>query len=159
MGEVTTGAADDIKKASQIARAMVCELGMSDKLGPIAYGANEEQPFLGRDFGSRSRDFSEQIAIEIDNEVRRIVTEQMEIARKLLTENRAALDRLAEALLERETLDSEEIAACLEGRPLPYRARVSIPSWTERRDKRDGRGTPAKTASIFPPRRPEPSGA
>ncbi|MEI8257183.1 MAG: hypothetical protein WCJ30_16035, partial [Deltaproteobacteria bacterium] len=74
-----------------------------------------------------------------------------------------ALDRIAESLLERETLDSEEIQACIDGRPLPHRTKVNIPSWSERRDKRGdaGRGTPAaaKTASIFPPRRTEPTGA
>jgi len=158
-GEITTGASDDIKKATQIARAMVCEVGMSDKLGPVAYGESEEQPFLGRDFGMRSRNYSEATALEIDSEIRRIISDQYELAKKAMLEQRAALDRLAEALLERETLDSEEVAACLEGRPLPHRARVVIPSWSERREKTGpGRGSP-KTASIFPPRRPEPSGA
>lgn len=161
-GEITAGASSDIKKATQIARYMVCELGMSEKLGPIAYVEKEEQPFLGRDFGMSRREFSEQTAIEIDNEVRRIISEQYEIARKVLLEHRAALDRLAEALLERETLDAEEIAACVEGRPLPYRAKVTIPSWSERRERErreQNRGSTGKTASIFPPRRPEPSGA
>jgi cell division protease FtsH len=160
-GEVTTGAINDIKQATRIARKMICEAGMSEKLGPVAYGQDDEQPFLGRDFGTNARDFSEQTAIEIDDEVRRIIREQGEVAHKVLLENRAALDRLAEALLERETLDSEEITACIEGQPLPHRARVSIPSWVDRRDRRGdpGRGTPAKGASIFPPRQPEPSGA
>jgi len=156
-GEVTTGASDDIKKATQMARAMVCEYGMSDKLGPVAYGSDESQPFLGRDFGSRRADYSEQTAQEIDHEVRRIISEQYEIAKKVVVDNRAALDRIAEALLERETLDSEEISACIDGKPLPVRAKVTIPSWSDRRDKRGG--SSGRSASIFPPRRPEPSNA
>jgi cell division protease FtsH len=159
-GEVTGGASDDIKRATQFARTMVCDIGMSEKLGPVAYGQSEEQPFLGRDLGGR-RDYSEQTAITIDDEVRRIIAEQYEVAKKALVDHREALDRLAEALLERETLDSEEIAACIEGRPLPVRQRVSIPSWSERREKRGeaGRGGTGKTASIFPPRRTEPGPA
>ncbi len=159
-GQQGTGASSDIKHATQIARAMVCSEGMSEKLGPIAYGQSEQQPFLGRDFGTSERDYSEETAIAIDNEVRRIITDQLEVARKCLTDNRAGLDRLAEALLERETLDSEEIMACIEGRPLPQRARVTIPSWSERHKRAAdaGRGNTGKTASIFPPRRPEPSG-
>ncbi len=160
-GEVTTGASNDIKKATATARSMVCDYGMSDKLGPVALGHDEDQPFLGRDFGGAARGYSEQTAVDIDAEVRRLITEQESLARRVLDENRAALDRLAESLLERETLDSEEIQACIDGRPLPMRTKVNIPSWSERRDKKGdtGRGTPVKTASIFPPRRTEPSGA
>ncbi len=87
--------------------------------------------------------------------------EQHDLARRSLLENRAALDRLAEALLERETLDAEEIQACIEDRPLPHRTRITIPTYSDRRDKARadaaGRGTPSKTASIFPPRRTEPA--
>jgi cell division protease FtsH len=156
-----TGASSDIKQATRLARFMVCEEGMSEKLGMVAYGQGEDQPFLGRDITMKSRDYSEQTAVEIDSEVRRIICEQYEVAKKVITENRAALDRLAHALLERETLDSDEIAACLEDRPLPARARVHIPSWSERRDRQNttNRSSTTKPASIFPPRRPEPTGA
>ena len=101
------------------------------------------------------RDYSEQTAIEIDNEVRRMIQEQRERARHILQENRDALDRLAVALLDRETLDVEEIAACIENRPLPDRVKTVIPSWSERREAKDAR---PKDTSIFPPRG-VPSGA
>ena len=83
-GEITTGASDDIRRATQIARSMVCEVGMSEKLGPIAYGEREESVFLGRDFAQRQQDYSEQTAVSIDEEIRRIVAEQHEVARKVL---------------------------------------------------------------------------
>jgi len=145
-GEITTGASNDIRHATQIARSMVCEVGMSERLGPIAYGEKEESVFLGRDFASRQQDYSEQTAISIDEEIRRIVEEQHGVARKVLMDHRAQLDALATALLERETLDAEEIQAVIDGRPLPTRVKVVIPSWSEKekvqKEKR-------RTASIF----------
>ena len=156
-GRSNTGAANDIQRATQIARYMVCQEGMSEKLGLVTYGQSEDQPFLGRDFGMQQRDYSEQTAIEIDIEVRRIIEEQHQRARQVLTECRDALDRLSVALLERETLDSEEILACVENRPLPDRVKTVIPSWSERREARETR--PARTTSIFPPPRSVPSGA
>ena len=152
--EVTTGAQDDIKRATRFARAMVCELGMSQKLGPIAYGENEESVFLGREMATRRDDFSESTAREIDEEVRRIVEEQYERARKVIRENRDKLDRLAEALLERETLDSEEIQAAIDDRELPKRERVVIPSWSERHRAKSEKKRPA---SIFGAPKPAPS--
>ncbi len=154
-GRANTGAASDIQRATQYARYMICQEGMSERLGLVAYGQAEDQPFLGRDFGVNQRDYSEQTAIEIDNEVRRMIQEQRERARHILQENRDALDRLAVALLDRETLDVEEIAACIENRPLPDRVKTVIPSWSERREAKDAR---PKTTSIFPPRG-VPSGA
>jgi len=152
-GEITTGAADDIRRATQIARSMVCEVGMSDKLGPIAYGEKEESVFLGRDFGSRHQDYSEQTAIAIDEEVRRIIAEQHFIARRVLTENRDKLERLAQALLERETLDAEEIQAVIDGLPLPERTKVVIPSWS---DKEKAAKEKRRAAAIFGPQAPKP---
>src|SRR6187399_1138870 len=152
--EVTTGAQDDIKRATRFARAMVCELGMSSKLGPIAYGENEESVFLGREMATRRDDFSENTAREIDEEVRRIVEEQYERARKVIRENRDKLDRLAEALLERETLDSEEIQAAIDHRELPTRERVIIPTWSERQKAKTEKKRPA---SIFGAPKPAPS--
>ncbi len=153
-GEVTTGAQDDIKRATRFARAMVCELGMSQKLGPIAYGEQEESVFLGREMATRRDDFSEATAREIDEEVRRIVEEQYERARKVIRENRDRLDRLAEALLERETLDAEEIQAALDGKELPKRERIKIPSWSERQKAKNEKKRPA---SIFGAPKPAPS--
>ncbi len=155
--KITTGAADDIKRATRTARRMVCDYGMSDRIGPVYHGESEDQPFFGRDFGGATgREYSEQTAVAIDDEVRRIITEQYDRTRAVLLEHRDALERLATALLDRETLDAEEILACFDGRALPHRVKTVIPSWTERREKRDAR---AKSTSIFPPPRGVPSGA
>ncbi len=153
-GEITTGAQDDIKRATRYARAMVCELGMSAKLGPIAYGENEESVFLGREMASRREDYSEATAREIDQEIRSIVEQQYQIARTVIRENRDKLNRLAESLLERETLDSEEIEAALEGRELPSRQKVVIPTWSEKQKKTQEKKRPA---SIFGTPKPAPS--
>jgi cell division protease FtsH len=134
-GEITTGASDDIKRATRLARAMVCELGMSEKMGPIAYGEHDESVFLGREMAQRREDYSEETSREIDQEVRRIIETQLALSRKIVSENRDKLDRLAVALLERETLDSEEIDACIEGRELPKRNRAVIPTYSDRKKK------------------------
>ncbi len=115
--DVTTGAGNDIERASDMARKMVCAWGMSDKLGPITYGKKEEQIFLGREI-AQHRDFSEATAIEIDAEVRRIVEESHQSVKKLLTDNIETLKRLAENLLERESLDTEEVDAIVSGKTL-----------------------------------------
>jgi cell division protease FtsH len=106
--EMTTGAGNDLERATDLARKMVCEWGMSEKMGPLTFGKQGEQVFLGREMGSQ-RDFSDQIAMEIDQEVRRLVTENYDRAKRLLTENMASLKRLAEALLEKEVLDGSDI--------------------------------------------------
>jgi cell division protease FtsH len=116
--EITSGAKSDIEHATKFARSMVCEWGMSEKLGPLAFGEEEGEVFLGREFAQRSRNFSEATAIEIDAEVRKIVTEQYSRAKALLIENKAALDRIAAALLEWETLDGEEVEVLLRNKPL-----------------------------------------
>jgi cell division protease FtsH len=152
-GEITTGASDDIKRATRLARAMVCELGMTKKLGPVAYGENEENVFLGREMTSRREDYSEDTAREIDEEVRRIVEEQYAVAKQVVVENRDKLERLAHSLLERETLDAEEISAALDGRELPTRVRVVIPSYA---DKRKDKVEKRRPASIFGA--PKPAG-
>ncbi|NMC68671.1 MAG: ATP-dependent metallopeptidase FtsH/Yme1/Tma family protein [Myxococcales bacterium] len=116
----TTGAKMDIEHASEIARKMVCEWGMSEKLGPLAFGRKEEAIFLGREI-AQHQDYSEQTAIEIDAEVKRIVMECYERARRLVTENLDRLERIAKALLEHESLDGDDIDALIDGRPLPER--------------------------------------
>jgi cell division protease FtsH len=106
--DMTTGAGNDLERATDLARKMVCEWGMSEKMGPLTFGKHNEQVFLGRELGSQ-RDFSEQIAMEIDEEVKRLVMENYERAKRLLTENMASLKRLAEALLEKEVLDGSDL--------------------------------------------------
>ncbi|MGO9000121.1 MAG: ATP-dependent zinc metalloprotease FtsH [Polyangiaceae bacterium] len=155
-GKLTTGAGNDIEKATEIARKMVCEWGMSEKLGPLAYGKKEESIFLGRDYGSRQQDYSEQTAVEIDQEVRGIVHRQYEKVKHLLGENAQHLEALAKALIERETLDADEIRMTLEGRELPPVQRVIIPSYA---DKDKAAKEKRKVASIFGgPPKPATSG-
>ena len=114
----TTGAGNDIEKATSIARKMVCEWGMSDKLGPLSYGAKEEEIFLGREI-QRHKDYSERTAIDIDEEVRAIVTAAMQDAEKILTKNIELLHTLSKELLEREILDGDEIDKLIKGEELP----------------------------------------
>lgn len=116
--QITTGAGQDIEMATQTARKMVCEWGMSEKMGPLAYGKRDEQVFLGREIGQQ-RDYSEKTAIEIDDEVRLFVMTGYELATKLITENLDKLKALAEALLERETLDAVQVDALVRGEELP----------------------------------------
>jgi cell division protease FtsH len=112
----TTGAGDDLEKATEMARKMVCEWGMSDKMGPLTFGKGEEHIFLGREM-SRPKDYSEDTAIVIDGEIKRIVTECASRARQLIEDNMEKLHALARALLERESLDGEEIARIIRARP------------------------------------------
>ena len=112
LGHFTTGAGNDIERATEIARKMVCEWGMSEKLGPLAFGRREEQVFLGKELVMH-KDYSEKTAQEIDEEVRRIVTECYERAKGLIEENLDALHRLAQALLERESLTGDEVEEIL----------------------------------------------
>jgi cell division protease FtsH len=151
-GEITTGASDDIKRATRFARAMVTELGMSEKMGTIAYSEAEGNVFLGREMAQRREEYSEATSREIDEEVKNIIDTQLGLTRKVINDNRDKLDRLAEALLERETLDSEEINACIDGLELPKRNRVVIPTYAERKKKeKQDRGPifsgPAKPAT------------
>jgi cell division protease FtsH len=108
LGHTTTGARDDIEKATELARRMVCEYGMSDRLGPIALGKKEEQIFLGRDF-TQMQDYSDNTALEIDAEVRRILNEAYQRAKSLLSDNIDLLHMMAEQLLEKEVLDGAQI--------------------------------------------------
>ena len=114
----TTGAGNDIEKATGIARKMVCEWGMSDKLGPLNYGAKEEEIFLGREI-QRHKDYSEKTAEEIDEEIRKIVNTSMSRAEKILKDNIDLLHKLSKELLERESLDSSEIDTIIGGGDLP----------------------------------------
>ncbi|MBA3241394.1 MAG: ATP-dependent metallopeptidase FtsH/Yme1/Tma family protein [Acidobacteria bacterium] len=113
MGSITTGASNDIERATELARSMVCEYGMSD-LGPLTFGKKEEQIFLGREI-SQHRDYSEDTAIKIDQEVKKIVGDQYERAKEIIDGNRDVMVRLSETLLERETLDGVQIRRIVAG--------------------------------------------
>jgi cell division protease FtsH len=115
IGDVTTGASNDIERATKVARAMVTQYGMSDKLGPMMLGEAPHEVFLGRDFGA-TPDYSQEIAFEIDKEVRRLIDGAFDRAKVILTERRAQLDLMAAVLIERETIDKAEIEALLEDR-------------------------------------------
>jgi cell division protease FtsH len=113
---ITTGASNDIERATELSRAMVCEYGMSE-LGPLTFGKKEEQIFLGREI-AQHRDFSEDTAIKIDQEVKKIISEQYGRARQIIEENRDTMVRLSETLLERESLDGVQIRRIVAGLPL-----------------------------------------
>ena len=118
--KVTTGAANDIQHATELARRMVTQFGMSDKIGAIAVGDREQEIFLGREIAQR-REISERTSELVDEEVKRIIDNAYQRARDILAVHRPSLDALADALLERETLEREEINAVVSGQPLPPR--------------------------------------
>ena len=118
LGQMTTGAGNDIERATEMARKMVCEWGMSEKMGPLTYGAKEEQVFLGRDF-SQQKNFSDQTAKLIDQEVKALVMSGYEKAREIITEHRDLLEKMALALLDRETLNASEVKEIIEGKVPP----------------------------------------
>jgi cell division protease FtsH len=115
--ETTTGAGNDIERATELARKMVCEWGMSEAMGPLAFGTKQEEIFLGREI-AQHRDYSENTARDIDAEVKRLVTEATQKAHDILRVNLDKLHTLAKVLLEREILDGEEIDALLNGRAM-----------------------------------------
>jgi cell division protease FtsH len=119
--EVTTGASNDFERATAIARAMVCEYGMSDSLGPVVLGNRHGNPFLGRDW-NEERNYSETVAVEIDKEVRSIIEGCYERSRTILSENRAKMDEIVAVLLEKESLEREEFIALMEGAKAPEAA-------------------------------------
>ncbi len=122
---MSTGAGNDIERATDLARKMVCEWGMSD-LGPLTFGKKEEQIFLGREI-AQHRDYSEDTAIKIDQEVRKLVNRGYETAKEILSNNKETLDRIARALIEREVLDANEIKLLVENKDLPSRPAPSKP--------------------------------
>ncbi|HET7746345.1 MAG TPA: AAA family ATPase, partial [Vicinamibacteria bacterium] len=154
-GEISTGAANDIEQATEMARKMVCEWGMSEHLGPLTYGKKEEQIFLGKEI-NRHQDYSEATALEIDAEIKRIVTAQYERAQKTLAGNQGLLVRLAEALLEYEVLDADQIKQIIDGRPLEVKPPKTItPPATPPREVREPEGE--RTGGILPPLAPKPT--
>ncbi|HLE64029.1 MAG TPA: ATP-dependent zinc metalloprotease FtsH [Pyrinomonadaceae bacterium] len=147
LGSITTGASNDIERATELARAMVCEYGMSE-MGPLTFGKKEEQIFLGREI-AQHRDFSEDTAIKIDHQVKQIVTAQYQRARDIIEESRDVMIRLAECLLERETLDAVEIRRIVAGLPLDEQQPVSDSDSEDRPQLKEPTAKPLKP--ILPP--------
>lgn len=156
--EISTGAQNDLERATAIVRQMIMEYGMSDELGPITLGRRHDQIFLGRDL-ARDRDYSEEIAKSIDQEIRRIIDICYQKCRDILTDNRDKLDFIAEALLEKETLDAAEIEALIEGKTLDEveeehqaRNRKDETVFAARQDEKDGKKEKGgKVKVIFRP--------
>src|SRR6266568_3946807 len=130
-GDITTGAQNDLERATKISRQMVTEYGMSDTLGPLTLGQKQGEVFLGRDFASHP-DYSDQVAFEIDSEIRRLIDEAHDEALDILQSHREPLDAIAQALIERETIESDEIGTILAG--------------LEKRPQREGTGAGAAVA-------------
>jgi cell division protease FtsH len=153
-GQKTTGAGNDIEVATDLAHKMVCEWGMSEKLGPLAFGKKEEQIFLGREIG-QAQNYSESTAIEIDREVHRLIKENYDRAKQVIVDNLDKLKAIAEALLEHETIDTADIDVLMEGgkidrKPPPKPLTPAAPAHVK--DKRP--------ASLFPrPVKEEPEPA
>ena len=118
LDQVTTGASNDIERATKMARSMVCQWGMSEKLGPMTFGESQDQVFLGKEL-VQHKDFSEDTARLIDSEVRRIIDTAYETANRLLSENEDSLHAVSAALLERETIDGNDLDILMDGGELP----------------------------------------
>jgi cell division protease FtsH len=117
LGSITTGAGNDLERATDLARKMVCEWGMSDSMGPLTFGKKEEQIFLGREI-AQHQDYSEDTALKIDHEVKRFVTDAYARSQTILMEHKPRLIEMAEALLQRETLDAEQVRRIVAGEAL-----------------------------------------
>jgi cell division protease FtsH len=149
MHGMTTGAGNDLERSTELARKMVCEWGMSDAMGPLTFGKKEEQIFLGREI-AQHQDYSEDTAIRIDQELKRIVTNNYDRARHTLEKNRTALDRIAVELLAREVLDADQVRRLVDGEALEEHrpANPAAPA------SDDGRRQPKERPSIVPPMPP-----
>lgn len=153
-GDITSGAASDIKESTRLARLMVCSWGMSEELGPRAFGQNQELMFLGREI-NKTQDYSEATAVKIDQEVDRLINDAYQRARSIITDNRAKLELIASTLLERETLDGRDVEEIVEfGRILPEEEREQIDRQKEAEKKPEVKVTSSKPV---PPPVPEDS--
>jgi cell division protease FtsH len=123
-GGITTGAGNDLERATELARKMVCEWGMSDAMGPLTFGKKEEQIFLGREI-AQHQDYSEDTALRIDHEVKRVVTENYDRSRSVLEQHKTALATISEELLVREVLDAEQVKRLADGQPIDEPTAVS----------------------------------
>ena len=149
LNQITSGAHDDLERATDLARRMVCEWGMSERLGPITFGRKEEQIFLGRDIVNQPN-YSADTAIKIDEEVTKIVERNYKRAKDLLTTNRHLLERIAKSLLEREVLDAEEVKMVMEGIPLKERVPASSETTPEKKAESKGEKKAPLTPAILP---------
>jgi len=156
--KVTTGAAQDIQQATEMARRMVTQFGMSEAVGPVAVGDREQQIFLGREF-AQHREISDKTAELVDGEVKRILDDAYRRAREILEGDMATLHRMAEALLERETLDRDEVDLLAKGKELPARVPPAseLPASSTAKPDRAGDGVPSRPVLGTPPA--EPAGA
>ncbi len=150
IGSITTGAGNDLERATELARRMVCEWGMSDAMGPLTFGKKEEQIFLGREI-AQHQDYSEDTALKIDHEVRRFVTNNYARAQAVLSEHKQKLLDMADALLSRETLDAEQVRRIAAG--LPLDDLPAAPPATPREPKA---AREKERPSMVPPLQPRP---
>lgn len=155
LGSCTTGASNDLERVTERARKMVCEWGMSEEIGPLSYGKKEEQIFLGREI-AQHQDYSENTAMQIDKEVKKVVMVAFANAKKLLEENRDALILVAEALLEYETLDGNEVTAVIKGEKIHREPEVEPPDAPEpeQEEKEQEKSLPSL---VNPDERPAPA--
>jgi cell division protease FtsH len=156
-GHLSTGAANDLLQSTRMAREMICRFGMSEAIGPVSFDDDSGDVFLGRDFVTR-KNYSEKTAEQIDGEVKRLLSELYDEAKRLLSENRPLLDRIAEALLERETLETVDLKRLLEGQvlpPLPPPPAVHAGA-SETRPVRVSGESPARSGGKLPDPEPIP---
>ena len=156
LGSCTTGAANDLERATEQARKMVCEWGMSEEMGPLTFGKQEEQIFLGREISQR-HDYSENTAMQIDTEVKKIVLHSYQQAKDILQEHTEALTRLAETLLEYETLDFDDIEAVIKGEKISKDIKPESPDTPAPEEKDKDEEKPLLPSLINPKERPAPA--
>jgi cell division protease FtsH len=156
--KVTTGAGNDIERATALARRMVTQFGMSELIGPLAVGDKEQEIFLGREFAQR-REISERTAQMVDDEVKRLVDEAYARARTIISENRELLDRIADALLERETIDRDDLDRLVKNQPLPPRATLPPDAPTPQASAPTKPGASPARAPLLGTPPAEPAGA
>jgi cell division protease FtsH len=154
-GEASSGSSSDLRSATNFARRMVTDLGMSDKLGPRTYGDKQEMVFLGREI-SETKDYSERTSLEIDREISRIILEASETATKILTDNKETLVKLAEALMSRETLDTDELEALFRGEILPPKVVETKPADSKQPEVKPAQPAPGPTLKPSPAPGPWP---
>jgi cell division protease FtsH len=154
-GDITTGAGNDLERATEMARKMVCEWGMSDALGPLTFGKKEEQIFLGREI-AQHQDYSEDTAVRIDQEVRRIVMDNYKRAKDLLDGHRGVLDAIADELLVREVLDADQVKALVAGKTLAEPVPTKVMPQAPQPPADDRRGTRERTPLVPPIPKPLP---
>jgi cell division protease FtsH len=146
LGGITTGAGNDLDRSTELARKMVCEWGMSESMGPLTFGKKEEQIFLGREI-AQHQDYSEDTAVRIDQEIKRVVTDNYVRAKQLLEGYRAVLEQIAQELLQREVLDADQVRKLVAGEPLdePRAAGAAQP------EPADARRPARERPTIVPP--------